>query len=75
MVVTSYNDGKIYFKCNECGINDVYDASSKLSDNCAVSVEVVCKKCGNSVEVCILICRDQTKAQLLQSKFNLLRNT
>ncbi|KKM01709.1 hypothetical protein LCGC14_1791690 [marine sediment metagenome] len=73
MRITNYDSAMIEFCCDACDFLGEIDISSLLTDNCVVSVDVVCDVCGSLFVLYVLICTDPAEAKLLNAKLEFLK--
>lgn len=73
IIVKSYSDKIINFECDGCKINDTYDVSNLITDNCALDIDIACRECTNTSVVYILCCTDAALAKDLNSRLEVLR--
>lgn len=66
--VKEYKDnGVVRYVCSDCEKNGEVDISSKLADNCALSIPITCDHCGSSRLLYVLVCKDVIYAKELIS--------
>ncbi len=73
MRVTNYDNDMIEFCCDACNFLGKMDISSSLTDNCVVSVDVVCDLCGDLAVLYVLVCKDPAEAKLLNARLEFLK--
>ncbi len=73
MRITNYDNAVIEFCCDACNFLGEMSVASSLTDNCVVSVDVICDLCGGLFVLYILICTDPAEAKLLSAKLEFLK--
>ncbi len=73
MRITNYDNAVIEFYCDACDFLGEMSVISSLTDNCAVSVDVVCDICDDLSVLYILVCKDPAEAKLLNARLEFLK--
>lgn len=73
MRITNYDNAVIEFCCDACNFLGEMDISSSLTDNCVVSVDVICDLCSGLAVLYVLICTDPAEAKLLTARLEFLK--
>lgn len=73
MRITNYDNAVIEFCCDACDFLGEMDIGSSLTDNCVVSVDVICDLCGGLSVLYVLICKDLAEAKLLNAKLEFFK--
>jgi hypothetical protein len=73
MKIIGYNNGIVKFYCKKCDFRGEYDINSLLTDNCVFKTSIVCDLCGNSRDLYVLKCKDQSESLRLNAEFQKLK--
>ena len=73
MRIINYDNAVVEFCCDACNFLGEMDIGSSLTDNCVVSVDVICDTCGGLSVLYVLICTDPAEAKLLNAKLEFLK--
>jgi len=68
--VFAYEDGKVGCRCGDCKQTFTEDISKRLSNNCALDIDVICKDCGDTGVLYFTRCTDEYMAKELMAKIS-----
>lgn len=71
--ITGYENGWVYYYCEECTVSGVIEYSPFLHDNCVFRADVDCMGCGNKNAVYITLCSDEAVAPDLLAQLQALK--
>ena len=66
--VFAYDNGKIGYNCEDCSQTFTEDILERITDNCALDVDVICKACGESGVLYFIKCTEEYMAKELIAK-------
>jgi hypothetical protein len=66
--VFAYEDGKIGYNCEDCDRTFTEDITERITDNCALDVDVICKECGELGVLYFIRCTEEYMAKELMAK-------
>jgi len=73
--VFAYDEGKFGYECESCGLTFTKDISERITDNCALDVDVICKECGENGVVYFTRCTEEYMAKELLAKILLAKES
>jgi len=74
VIITGYDKGLVFFRCDKCDYEGVKDISSRIIDDCVFSVEPICIMCGDSGCLDFLYCSTEYKAKELLAELEALKS-
>ena len=66
--VFTFEEGIVGYHCEDCEKTFTEDISNRITDNCALDIDVICKDCGESSVLYFTRCTEEYMAKELMAK-------